>query len=82
MVAASSPATSLPTSAGRIAVASSDARARRKSPERIARRLPQRAFTLSTVRRVTASSITSSWWSDPRWTSSTDTPPRITSMGT
>ena len=32
----------------------------------------QRAFTLGTPRRVSASSITSSWYSEPRWTSSTD----------
>ena len=42
-------------------------------------RLPQRALTLSTPRRVSASSITSSWHSEPTCTSSTETPPRITS---
>ena len=56
MVAAKRPATSVPSDA-----ASSEARARRKSPARMATRLPQRAFTLSTPRRVAASSITSSW---------------------
>ena len=71
IVAASSPATSVPSEA-----AISDALASRKSPARIAVRLPHRAFTLSTVRRVTASSMTSSWYSDPRWTSSTATPPQ------
>ena len=35
----------------------------------------QRAFTDGTPRRVSASSITSSWYSDPRWTSSTATAP-------
>ena len=35
----------------------------------------QRAFTLGTPRRVSASSITSSWYSEPRCTSSTDAPP-------
>ena len=39
--------------------------------------LLQRAFTLGTPRRVSASSITSSWYSDPRWTSSTATAPVI-----
>ncbi len=38
-----------------------EAFASKKSPARIALRFPHRAFTLSTVRRVTASSITSSW---------------------
>ena len=47
MVAASRPATSVPSDA-----AISEARASRKSPARIAWRLPQRALTLSTVRRV------------------------------
>ena len=47
MVAASRPATSVPSEA-----ASSDARASRKSPDRMARRLPQRALTLSTPCRV------------------------------
>ena len=37
----------------------------------------QRAFTLGTPRRVSASSITSSWYSEPRCTSSTETPPVI-----
>ena len=74
IVAARRPATSVPRLA-----AISDAFASRKSPARIALRFPQRAFTLSTVRRVTASSITSSWYSDPRCTSSTEVPPMITS---
>ena len=39
----------------------------------------QRAFTLGTPRRVSASSITSSWYSEPRWTSSTAAPPVIAS---
>ena len=39
----------------------SDARDSRKSPARIACRLPHLAFTVSTPRRVSASSITSSW---------------------
>ena len=56
-----------------------DARARRKSPERIATMLLQRALTLGTPRRVSASSITSSWCSEPRWTSSHATPPVTTS---
>jgi hypothetical protein len=55
MVAASSDATSAPSDA-----ASDDARARRKSPARIATMLLQRAFTLGTPRRVSASSMTSS----------------------
>ena len=76
-MAASSPATSVPSEA-----AISDAFASRKSPARIARRLPQRAFTLATLRRVSASSITSSWYSEPTCTSSTATPPRITSCDT
>jgi hypothetical protein len=70
MVAASREATSVPSED-----ASSDARASRKSPERIARMLPQRALTLATPWRVAASSITSSWWSEPTWTSSHATPP-------
>jgi hypothetical protein len=56
MVAASRPATSVPSEA-----AISEALASRKSPARMACRLPHRAFTLSTVRRVVASSMTSSW---------------------
>ncbi len=40
-------------------------------------RLPQRALTLSTKCRVVASSMTSSWYSDPRCTSSQATPPSI-----
>ena len=56
MVLARRPATSVPSEA-----AIFDARARRKSPARMALRLPHLALTLSTVRRVTASSITSSW---------------------
>ena len=39
----------------------------------------QRAFTDGTPRRVSASSITSSWYSDPRCTSSTAAPPVTTS---
>ena len=39
--------------------------------------LLQRAFTLGTPRRVSASSMTSSWYSEPRCTSSTDTEPVI-----
>ena len=66
----------------RAPAAISDALARRKSPARIALRLPQRALTLSTPRRVSASSMTSSWHSEPTWTSSTATPPRITSSVT
>ena len=42
--------------------------------------LLHRAFTLGTPRRVSASSITSSWYSDPRCTSSTDAPP-VTAFG-
>ncbi len=42
----------------------------------------QRAFTEGTPRRVSASSITSSWYSDPRWTSSTATAPVTTSSDT
>ncbi len=56
MVAASRPATSVPSEA-----AISEALANRKSPARMATRLPQRAFTLSTPRRLVASSMTSSW---------------------
>ena len=37
--------------------------------------LLQRAFTLGTPRRVSASSITSSWYSEPRCTSSQATAP-------
>ena len=37
----------------------------------------QRAFTDGTPRRVSASSITSSWYREPRWTSSTAAPPVI-----
>ena len=44
--------------------------------------LDQRAFTLGTPRRVSASSITSSWYSEPRWTSSTATPPVTASSDT
>ena len=76
-MAASSAATSVPSEA-----AISEALASRKSPARIALRLPQRALTLSTPRRVSASSITSSWHSEPTCTSSTETPPRITSSVT
>ena len=60
MVRASSPATSVPSDA-----AISDARDSRKSPARIACRLPHLAFTVSTPRRVSASSMTSSWYSEP-----------------
>ena len=35
--------------------------ASRKSPATMATRLPHRAFTLSTLRRMVASSMTSSW---------------------
>src|SRR5437763_13093966 len=70
MVHASSPATSAPRDAAR-----DDARASRKSPARIATMLLHRALTLGTPRRVVASSITSSWYSEPRWTSSHATPP-------
>ena len=35
----------------------------------------QRALTLGTPRRVSASSITSSWYSEPMWTSSTAVAP-------
>ena len=41
----------------------------------MATRLPKRLFTLSTLRRMVASSMTSSWYSEARWTSSTATPP-------
>jgi cyclic beta-1,2-glucan synthetase len=51
----------------------------RKSPARIATMLFHRAFTLGTPRRVSASSITSSWYSEPRCTSSTATAPVTTS---
>ena len=74
IVRASSPATSVPSVA-----AISEARDSRKSPARMACRLPHLALTVSTPRRVSASSITSSWYSDPRWTSSQATPPRTTS---
>ena len=74
MVAASSPATSVPSEA-----ANSEARANRKSPARMARRFPHLAFTLATLRRTWASSITSSWYSEPRCTNSTATPPVSTS---
>ena len=47
----------------------------RKSPARIATMLLQRAFTDGTPRRVSASSMTSSWYSEPRCTSSTLTAP-------
>ena len=56
MVAPSRPATSAPRLA-----AISEALASRKSPDRMARWLPQRAFTLGTDRRISASSMTSSW---------------------
>ena len=56
MVRASSPATSVPSEA-----AISEARASRKSPARMAVRFPHRALTLSMPRRVSASSMTSSW---------------------
>jgi hypothetical protein len=55
-VRASNPATSVPSDA-----AISEARDRRKSPARIACRLPHLALTVSTPRRVADSSITSSW---------------------
>ena len=58
---------------------SPDARDSRKSPARIACRLPHLALTVSTPRRVSASSITSSWYSEPRCTSSQATPPCTTS---
>ncbi len=74
MVAASNPATSVPRPA-----AISDALASRKSPARMALRFPHLALTLSTPRRVSASSMTSSWHNEPTCTSSTDTPPRMTS---
>ena len=70
IVAANRPATSVPSDA-----ANSDARASKKSPERIATRLPHFALTDGTPRRVSASSITSSWYSEPIWTSSTEMPP-------
>ena len=56
----------------------SEARARRKSPARIATRFPQRALALWTPLREPASSITSSWYSEPMWTSSTETAPCTT----
>jgi len=70
MVRASSPATSVPNEA-----AISDARDSRKSPARIACRLPHFALTVSTPRRVSASSITSSWYSEPVCTNSHEMPP-------
>ena len=77
MVLARSAATSVPSEA-----AISEARDRRKSPARMACRLPHLALTVSTPRRVSASSMTSSWYSEPRWTSSTETPPWTTSSVT
>ena len=56
MVAASSSATSVPSEA-----AIWLARASRKSPARMAVAFPHVAFTLATLRRVVAPSITSSW---------------------
>ena len=47
-----------------------DARANKKSPATIACRLPHLALTVSTPLRIVDSSITSSWYSDPRCTSS------------
>ena len=70
IVRASSAATSVPSDA-----AISDARESRKSPARMACRLPHLAFTVSTPRRVGASSMTSSWYSDPVCTSSQAMPP-------
>ena len=49
------------------------AQANRKSPTRIAIELPQRELALGAPRRTSASSITSSWYSVPRWVSSTTT---------
>ena len=77
MVEARIPATSTPSEAAR-----EDARARRKSPARMATMFDQRWLTLSTPRRVDASSMTSSWYSDPRCTSSTATAPVTTSSET
>ena len=48
----------------------SEARAKRKSPVRIATVLSQRAFADGAPRRSGASSITSSWYSVARWVSS------------
>jgi hypothetical protein len=76
-VAANRPATSVPSDA-----ASPDARDNKKSPDRMATKLPHLAFTDGTPRRVSASSITSSWYSEPIWTSSTEMPPVITSSVT
>ncbi len=56
IVAANRAETSVPRDA-----AISDARASRKSPATMATRLPQRALTLCTPRRLSASSMTSSW---------------------
>ena len=55
-VEASSPAISVPNPA-----AISADRASRKSPATMATRLPNRELTLSTFRRIVASSMTSSW---------------------
>ncbi len=41
----------------------------------MATRFPNRLLTLSTLRRMVASSMTSSWYSEARWTSSTATAP-------
>ena len=55
----------------------SDARANRKSPVRMATVFPHVAFTDVWPRRLTASSMTSSWYSVARWTISMATAPWI-----
>ena len=59
------------TASGPSSATMSAARAKRKSPTRIAMELPQRALALCAPRRTGASSITSSWYSVARWVSST-----------
>ena len=77
MVAASSSEKSVPTWA-----ASTEARASRKSPDSTAMVSSHCVLTLATLRRVAALSMTSSWCSEPRCTSSTDTPPMMAVSGT
>ena len=58
---------------------SSEARASRKSPVRIATVLDHLMWLAGVPRRVSAASMTSSWYSVERCTSSTITPPEIRS---
>ena len=61
------------TASGPSSDSSVEARANRKSPDRMASELSQRWFAEATPRRSAASSMTSSWYSVARWVSSTTT---------